>query len=262
VTRRHAYTNIRSSNVSNPYGDGIVVIEGSQVLVAVSNTAADQSILAGLRNFTISPDSISGTLGGLADRYNKYFFTSLVFEFVPYQPNSTDGHGFAFGYNAEVPVEFTQNFADIATLAHAMVLPMTGFIGGPEMNCLAVLPSRKTNPWFWNEDDTATTAGQRQTRQGMFYGCADSAITTEKTWGTIWVHYVIEFCDLMPDQGFTMKALKRQLRESPETAARVALLLEGEALRKAPKVVCAGSDLTQTSTSISADGEFQILQRD
>ncbi len=195
------------------YGDQIVGLRGSQVLTTVANAAGAALLLNTSNSMSISPDSISGTLAGIANRFNKYFFKRLCFEYVPYQPNSTDGHGFYFGFNLEAGTEFTINTANVATLEHSMVVPMTGFLGGPEMNTLEVIPSRKVNPWYWNEDDTATLAGGRQTVQGTFYGIADSAITNATTWGTLWLHYDVEFCDLTPDQGFTMRGLSRKAKE-------------------------------------------------
>jgi hypothetical protein len=182
-------------------------------LATVNNSGGGTGIIATGNAYGISPDSIGGTLAALGDRYTKFFFSRLVFEFVPYQPNSTDGHGFAFGFNPEGIAEFAVSFSSVSTLEHSMVLPMTGFLGGPDMNCLEVRPSRKSNPWFWNEDDTATSAGQRQTFQGILYGVSDTAITNATTWGTIWCHYVVEFCDITPDQGFTLRSMRRMCRD-------------------------------------------------
>jgi hypothetical protein len=203
----------------SPYGDGVVYVHGSQVLVAVANTATGTAILNSADTVPVNPDSMGGTVAALCNRYTKWFFTRLVFEYVPFQPNSTDGHGFAFGFwpeGATTPQFAANSFANVSQLEHSMVLPMTGYLGGPEMNCLEVRPNRSVMPWLYSELDSATIAGQIQTNQGLFCGQADSAIADTKTWGTIWIHYEIEFCDISPDQGFTLNSLRRGLRERPK----------------------------------------------
>lgn len=216
VSRRRAYISVPEARKSL-YGDNVVALHGSQQISTVSNGAGGSAILGSATNISVSPDAFGSSLAAMANRYTKYFFTKLQFEYIPYQPNSTDGHGFAFGFVPEgvTTVEFTVDFSKISQLEHSMVLPMTGFLGGPWVNTLCVIPSRKANPWYWNEDDTATTAAQRQTIQGQFCGASDSAITNASTWGTIWLTWEIELCDISPDQGFTLKRLMRQLGDKP-----------------------------------------------
>jgi len=208
--RRRNWSEMKSIGKTQ-YGDQVVCLTGSQIFSAVSNTAGSAAILAGSNPLTLSPDAIGGTVAGIANRFNKYFFRKVILEYVPFLPNSTDGHGFAFGLNPEAPNELASaNFSAIATLQHSMVLPMTGFLGGPEMNCLEWVPDRRSNPWYWNEDDSATSAGQRQTIQASVYGAADGNITNATTWGTLWLHFELELTDLTPDQGFTLT--RRQMK--------------------------------------------------
>lgn len=236
VTRRRAYTQVTNPGYSSQYGDDIVVVEGSQNFNSVANSAASANLFTSANVLTFSPDSVGGTLAGIANRYNKYFFTDIAFEFVPYQPNSTDGHGFAFGFNHEGVTDFTVDFSNVSTLEDSMVLPMTGFLGGPEMNTLRVCPSRKTNPWFWNEvDQSGGNAELRQTLQGKLYGVADSAITNATTWGTIWLHYRIEFADITPDQGFTLRQLRVATRDDPDFRRKALAILEGVPDPDAPR---------------------------
>jgi hypothetical protein len=245
--------------LSSPYGDDIVLVEGSQLLSTVSNTGNSSNLIAGNAYARISPDSMSGTIAALGNRYNKYFFTQLVFEFVPYQPNSTDGHGFAFGFNPDGIDELAAITAGtISTLEHSMVLPMTGFLGGPEMNCLEVCPSRKANPWYWNEDD-GSNAGYRQTVQGLLYGVSDSAITNATTWGTIWCHYKVEFCDITPDKGFTLREARRLMRDTDYAMSLCSLVdefraahVEGAAGSDSPETKLPNATIVRSLSSVSA----------
>jgi len=194
------------------HGDQVSLLVGCQPYAVVSNTAGSINLIGGSLTGLVSPDAVGGTMAAISNRFSKYFFRKLCFEYVPYQPNSTDGHGFAFGFSPEGYDDLAATgYQDISTLQFSMFLPMTGFLGGPEMNTLEIKPSRSTNPWYWNENDTASAAGRRQTIQGLMYGVADSAITNATTWGSLWLHYELELCDLTPDQGFTLRRIEHAI---------------------------------------------------
>lgn len=113
----------RTGGVSKPMtfmrgGEQIVKISGSQVFCPIANQAGSGNILGTTtssgNSWDVSPDAIGGTVGAFSDRFNKYKFTRLCFEYVCYVPNSTDGHGFAFGYNAEGAAgEFSVTFSSV-----------------------------------------------------------------------------------------------------------------------------------------------------
>jgi hypothetical protein len=165
----------------------------------------------------VSPDYFGTNIAALADRYNKYRFTKLVFEYVPSIYNLIDSsisstltdNQFAFGFVLDGQSTFTVNYGSITEGQHCMIVPPAGWKNRRD-NMLTVRIPRNPNPWMWNLNDSTSSASLRQTVQGLFLGEALNSFTAANTFGSIWVHYTVQFNEMVPDQGFTLRSLMRE----------------------------------------------------
>jgi len=205
----------RATHSRGPGGEKVVTITGKQIYADVHNNATSSQLFSGANAVGVSPDYFGTTIAAIGDRYQKYFFSRLGFEYKPGNYNLTTATPnnmsmFAFGYTPEGNLDFSVTFNNICMLQHNMVVPTVGY-RNPGHNTLWVRPNKPASGWFFNENDTATTASLRQTVQGLLVGESVNSMTDAADWGKIYVHYTVHFLDLTPDQGFTMSTLRREL---------------------------------------------------
>jgi len=205
----------RTTHSRGPGGEKVVTISGKQIYVDVHNNATSSQLFSGTNAVGVSPDYFGTTIAAIGDRYNKYFFSRLGFEYKPgnYNLTTTTSNNmslFAFGYNNEGNLDFAVTFNNICMLQHNIVVPTIGYRAARD-NILWVKPNRPASGWLFNENDTANSATLRQTVQGLLVGESVNSITDAQDWGKIYVHYTVHFLDLTPDQGFTLAGLRREL---------------------------------------------------
>ncbi len=208
----------RSGGGRNPYvGQQVRTIHGQQSYVTVQNGSNGTQLFTSTNAVAVSPDSFGTEIADIANHYNQYQFTKLVFEYKPVLYNaitsgptgSQSNNLFAFGFEEDGQLTFTVTHNNIAALQHQIVVPATGYMQRAA-NKLTVRLTR--SKWYYNKDDTSSSATIRQTIQGILYGEALRSITDVTLYGEIIVRYTIRFRDLCPSQGFTLSGILRELR--------------------------------------------------
>ncbi len=204
----------RRKGGSSFIGERVRTISGQQVYATVVNGANGTKLFNTQNAIAVSPDSFGTEIADIANHFNQYRFTRLVFEFVPSLYNvTTEGptgsqsnNLFAFGFEADGEVTFTVTHSAISQLQHAIITPATGFKNRRDNMLRTVLKDR----WYYTEDVTTDSATIRWTIQGILYGEALTTIVSSTTYGEIWVHYTVQFRDLCPNQGVTVHQLLRE----------------------------------------------------
>ncbi len=197
-------------------GERVRTLQGQQIYTVVQNGANGTQLFTSTNVIAISPDSIGGEVADLANHFNQYKFTRLVFTYKPvlYTAETTGPTGsqsnnlFAFGYESDGQQTFTVTHGAVAGLQHAIIVPAQGYRADRD-NMLRVRPK---DQWYYTKDDTTSSATIRQTIQGLLFGEALRSITDVTLYGEIWVRYTIKFRDQCPTQGVTMAAMVKELK--------------------------------------------------
>lgn len=152
---------------------------------------------------SITPDAFNGRLAALANLYDKYLFRKLKIYFVP-RVASTDVGSFMWALMFEGTTTFTPTFASISQLKTSCL-----FQSREPCQLTAEGPSLQgAEEVYFCEQDAATLAGGRQTRQARLFGIADetgATGTNVQLRGAIMVEYVVDFYDSIADQGVTIR---------------------------------------------------------
>ncbi len=200
----------------------IVTIRGHQLYVDVKNGSNGTQLFTSTNYVAISPDSMGTQVASHANMYDKYRFTSLVFQYLPINynmicanddftsgiPNAYSSNLFTFGYENDATSTFTATYGTIAQLSASKVIPLQGYRNSRDNTFRASIVG---NRWYYTKDDTSNSATSRQTIQGTLYGEARTSMTNSNLWGAIRISYVVQFTEACPTQGVTMSVLMKEV---------------------------------------------------
>jgi hypothetical protein len=251
----------KGSPTSKKTGSTVRIV-GHQVYSDITNGSSGTKLFNTVNVLPISPDSLGTEIADLANHYDTYQFQDLYFVYQPADYNlsslATDSHGtgvanlFSFGYEDDGVPTFTVSYANITSLEHCLVTPVTGYQNRAS-NILKVKCRR--DRWYFCKDNTGNDASSRQTTQGLLFAEAKFSISTSLNWGDIMIYYTVVFKDLCPTQGVSLTGLMREASLGRTPMLEKALLM----IRHAAQFGAKQGKLTDEEASVYSNEECAIL---
>jgi len=183
-------------------GVGSVRITGRQYLCPLTTAAGSADIFgsgtvtSNANSFQLSPDILNGRAALLARTYSRYAFRQARVVYIS-ESSSTVSGSFAMAYNCDSETGFaTNSFANIQNTDPCVVTPYR------KSACLEMKYTGDLT-WFC-EIDTATSAGTRQTKQGVTFAYGSASYGSIATLGQFYIEYVMDLYQPVSDLGFSV----------------------------------------------------------
>jgi len=245
------------TSVRHPYlGIDGISITGCQPFANVVTTASDSQLWTGTALATtssvniiaLSTDELNGPEAAIANLHQKYVFRDILIEYVSAVATSQSG-AFALAFvNDGSGLAAPSSFATAREVVPNVVIPFRHDRGFLHYHYDGY------DTWY-TLLDSATSAGTRQTRQGLFIGFPSASSIGAVAQGFLNVWYVLELYQPISSQGFTVQVSDKSERDL--VRAYIRSLREASSMKtRYSDGRCAESEEDSKRGSSSVDGYF------
>jgi hypothetical protein len=205
---------MQSAAPSHPeYGPGIR-ISACQFLSAIGQQEDKQGVFLNIPfdgnydGFPLSPDIIGGQMALDARDWSYYVFRRAAIVYTNLVSDTTPA-GFVMSYSPDVSSSST------ATHNYETVQSLKDTISSPFKSDCALEIAYTGKNVYNCEVDAGSTAGEKLSEQGFFYGIGSKPSPDATTvMGEVLIHYVVDYYARCMDQGFTLSVTSKDVYDS------------------------------------------------